>query len=78
MVKITAVLHLKYANHPVWDDFGDGNASALSEISSKGCIDDENRFEISGEESSLREIFIRRDKINREESSLKEDFCPQG
>ena len=46
-------MHLYFTVCPPRDDFAPGHASPFNEISSKGCIDDKNRVEISGEESSL-------------------------
>ena len=42
-------MHLYFTVCPPRDDFAPGHASPFNEISSKGCIDDKNRVEISGE-----------------------------
>ena len=70
-------MHLHFTVCPVRDDFAPGNASPFNEISSKGCIDDKNRDKINRRIISGRGFFSA-GEINWEESSLEENFYPQG
>ena len=69
-MQVFAGCHLKFANRPIRDDFGAGNASVFyNPLPGMKSAEMNHLWE---------RIFVGRDEISEEESSLEDIFNPQG